>query len=186
MDTSFFIPLWELLRALMYTLYTLHLDTKIKWLRENTVNDIGNKKWFLCFLSLWHTHMHTHTHTHTVSSCKQTCSLQVIPYLDCLPLFIEEDSLRWRCDNKQQSKRVYRNCYCMHSLYVRICCISVCSLLFFRHRCRENQSQLSVFNQALDTDSLPWEQQPRTWYESGFLIFFTLCPLNVIRPYSSR
>lgn len=62
-------------------------------------------------------------------------------------------------------------------------CWSVASVytplsLSLQHTCRANQSQLSVFNQALDTDSLPWELQPRTWHESGFLIFCTLCPLN--------
>lgn len=43
----------------------------------------------------------------------------------------------------------------MHILYVCIRLVRVCCPLSIQHGGRESQSQLSVFNQALDTDSLP-------------------------------
>lgn len=48
----------------------------------------------------------------------------------------------------------------LHHLYVFVALVCVALSPPSTHRGRESQSQLSVFNQALDWDRLPWDQQP--------------------------
>lgn len=56
--------------------------------------------------------------------------------------------------------------------HINVLVASVTPFFPIKHRGRKDQSQhfLCLISQY-DTDSLPWEQQPETWCESGFPIF---------------